>query len=662
MISIRRGFPLVVVALAALLVAGCSSGQDFPTGRWTASEPGGVMVIDFKDDGTHVVTTGTSLIDQRQVDAGTYEADGDTLEFRTDSYCMVNGGAEQGTYAWSLDGGRLTFTVADDPCADRRELLDGSAMTPIAAQSGATATAEAVDAPVPWWNELTFYEVFVRSYSDSNGDGIGDLRGLIDKLDYLNDGDPATDDDLGVSALWLMPITQSPSYHGYDTTDYFTVEEDYGTNADFAALVAQAHARGMRVIVDLVLNHTSSEHPWFSASAGDAASPKRDWYVWSATDPGQATPWGTQAWHRSGDAYYLGLFWEGMPDLNYRNPVVTEQMYDVARYWIDDMGADGFRLDAVRHLIEEDGSVSGTPATHEWLVAWDDYVDSVDPDALTVGEVWDDTSVVAPYVTDDEVDLAFEFALAGGILSSANSGDAAAYRGAVANALAAYPAGQFAPFLTNHDQNRVMSMLGGDAAKAKLAASALLTLPGVPFLYYGEEIGMVGQKPDEQIRTPMQWDGSANAGFTDGTAWQPVNGDYPEVNVAAQATDPDSLLAHYRALIRARTDHAALRTGGLMALASSCRDVVAHLRTAPDGGDTVLVLLNFADSDQSGCAFDGAASKVPGGTYEVTDLLTEEPAAGITVAEDGSITGYAPLPTLSPRQAALLHLQQPAGG
>jgi len=517
------------------------------------------------------------------------------------------------------------------------------------APSGPSLTrADPVAQPAPWWNDEVFYEVFVRSFSDSDGDGIGDLQGLIDKLPYL--------DDLGVTALWLMPITESPSYHGYDTTDYFTVEPDYGSNEDFTALVDAAHERDMEVIVDLMLNHTSTEHPWFIDSASSPDSDKRDWYVWSESDSGERTDWGAPVWHELNGAYYLGLFWEGMPDLNYRNPEVTEQMHEVARFWLEEMGADGFRLDAVRHLIEEDGDFDGTAPTHEWLAQWDDFVDSVDPEALTVGEVWDDTAQVAPYVVDDEVDLAFEFTLAESLIASVDDGDPDMFTDALESVLAAYPPGQFAPFLTNHDQNRVMSQLFGDVAKAKLAASALLTLPGVPFVYYGEEIGMLGVKPDEQIRTPMQWDATEGAGFTSGTPWEPVNDDYPELNVAAQDADPDSLLNHYRTLLAVRAAHPALGLGSVQVLESTCESLHAALRRTADGADTVLVMVNFADEPATGCAVSAGSSDLAEGTLSGTDAIGGEPAEALEVGADGAISDYAPLPTLAPGAVAVVEL------
>jgi len=512
--------------------------------------------------------------------------------------------------------------------------------------------ADPVAEPIPWWNDEVFYEVFVRSFSDSDADGNGDLKGLTANLDYLA--------DLGVTALWLMPVTQSPSYHGYDTTDYLTVEADYGTNEDFKELIASAHDRDIEVIVDLMLNHTSSEHPWFLDSAASPASTKRAWYVWSDTDPGTITSWGTPAWHERAGAYYFGMFWEGMPDLNYRTPEVTDQMNDVARFWLEDMDADGFRLDAVRHLIEDGDQLDSTTQTHDWLLAWDDFIDAVEPQALTVGEIWDDTSVVAPYVTGDQVDLAFEFSLAEALIRSVATSSPDSFTDRLRTVLAAYPPGQFATFLTNHDQDRVMSQLGGGpegTQKAKLAASALLTLPGVPFLYYGEEIGMVGQKPDELIRTPMQWDATEDAGFTAGTPWEPVSADYGTVNVAAQHDDPQSLLSHYRRLIAVRKEHPAISVGSLQVLASTCPGVQATLRRTPDDSDTVLVLLNFGSAPATGCALSATASGLANGTLTGTELMTGAGAADLVVDDTGAITGYVPLATLGPQETAIVHLK-----
>ena len=210
---------------------------------------------------------------------------------------------------------------------------------------------------LPWWNDTVFYEIFVRSFADSTtgplaGDGIGDLQGIIEKLDYLQ--------GLGVRGIWLTPIMVSPSYHGYDVADYYTVKPEYGANADFTRLMAEAHRRGIRIIVDLVLNHTSNQHSWFQ-EAQKLDSPYRDWYIWAAEDPGYRGPWGQQVWHALANQWYYGMFTAEMPDLNYRTPAVTEAMHKVAGYWLTEMGADGFRLDAVRYLAEDGEKTSQHP-------------------------------------------------------------------------------------------------------------------------------------------------------------------------------------------------------------------------------------------------------------------------------------------------------------
>ncbi len=426
---------------------------------------------------------------------------------------------------------------------------------------------------LPWWNDRVFYEVFVRSFKDSNGDGTGDLQGLIEKLDYLNDGDPSTTTDLGITGLWLMPITQSPSYHGYDTTDYYTIEQDYGTNDDFKQLIEEAHQRGMVVIIDMVLNHTSNQHPWFYEAA-TPGSKTENWYIWSDEKGDYLSPWGTEVWHQpqSGNLmemktghlmsdYYYGMFWSGMPDLNYENGAVTQQMFEVLKFWLDEMGADGFRLDAVRHLIEDGEVQANTPETHSWLQSFDNYVHSLQPDALTVGEIWDETAAVVPYVPE-EVDIAFEFKLAEAMIEAINKGDNTRLVTQTQTVLDSYPYGQLAPFLTNHDMTRVMNQLGSDPQKAKLAASLMLSMPGVPFIYYGEEIGLTGAKPDDlDLRRPMQWDSTAANGFTSGTPWVEPGTPGEGANVAAQTDDPSSLLSRYREMIQLRNENPALRAG-----------------------------------------------------------------------------------------------------
>ena len=451
----------------------------------------------------------------------------------------------------------------------------------------------------PWWNDTVFYEIFVRSFSDSNGDGVGDLNGLIQKLDYLNDGDPATTTDLGVTGIWLMPIAESPSYHGYDVSDYTQVDREYGTNDDFKRLIAEAHRRGIRVIVDLVLNHTSSQHPWFM-TAQDPASPKRDWYIWSKEQPEGP------GWHKAESGWYYGYFGKDMPDLNYRNEGVTAAMHDAARFWLEEMGADGFRLDAVKYLIEDGRRIENTPATHEWLEDFRTFYKGVQPDALTVGEVWSTSDVSASYV-GDELDLAFDFPLADATIASALNGRSLDAQRAQKAVLAAYPAGQYATFLANHDQNRTRSRLIDDD-QARMAATLQLLFSGVPFIYYGEELGMSGTKPDENIRRPMQW--TADGGFTSGKPWRDYFEDFAQRHVAAQTQDPKSLLSHYRELIRLRSSHEALRIGQPWLIESDHPAIYAALRSSAN--QTVLVLLNLSNKPVEGYSLSLAAGPLRG--------------------------------------------------
>ncbi|MBZ0267486.1 DUF3459 domain-containing protein [bacterium] len=508
------------------------------------------------------------------------------------------------------------------------------------------AIAHAADSAYPWWNDTVFYEVFVRSFADSDGDGIGDLRGLVDRLDYLNDGDPATDSDLGVTGLWLMPITESPSYHGYDVTDYEHVDREYGTDGDFRTLMAEAHRRGIRVIVDLVLNHTSDQHPWFLASRSDPRSAKRDWYVWRNDDPGWRGPWGQAVWHPYRNAYYYGVFWGGMPDLNYRNPFVTAAARDLERLWLTDFGADGFRLDAVKHLIEDGPVQENTPATHEWFRAQQAWTKSVKPDALVVGEVWSGSSDVLPWIGSD-VDLAFEFTIAGAMLQSARNEDAEAVRGALRTVTGRFPPGQWAAFLTNHDQDRVMSQLRGDANHARTAASLLLTAPGVPFLYYGEEIGQSGGKPDENIRTPMQWSSDAHAGFTTGNPWRAPQGDFSTVNVDAQRGDAESLLSHYRRLIQLRSAHPALRTGAWIEIPCATRGVYACLRVVPE--ESLLVAVNLTGESLHDVLLTVPWGPLPPGASSTRDLYADLPAVAPVVNDAGGLDAALSLPPYAVR-------------
>jgi len=262
----------------------------------------------------------------------------------------------------------------------------------------------------PWWNDSVFYEIFVRSFYDSDGDGIGDFNGIVEKMDYLNDGNPNTSTDLGITGIWLMPINPSPSYHGYSVTDYYSVNPEYGTMDDFENFLNEAHKRGIKVIVDLVLNHTSNQHPWF-LNAADPTSPYHDWYIWSDTDPGYVGSWGQEVWFEQGDEYYYSTFSEFMPDLNYTNPEVTQEMQNVVQFWVNEVGVDGFRLDAAKHLIEEGTKQANTISTHSWYEKFRPALKQINPHALVVGEIWEDTRINAEYLQGDEGDPVTDYRL-----------------------------------------------------------------------------------------------------------------------------------------------------------------------------------------------------------------------------------------------------------
>jgi len=444
-----------------------------------------------------------------------------------------------------------------------------------------------------WWNDAVFYEIFVRSFYDSDGDGVGDFRGLTQKLDYLNDGDPSTSHDLGVTGLWLMPIHPSPSYHGYDVTDYRGINPDYGSMADFRTFLDSAHARGIRVIIDLVINHTSAQHPWFVDARSGPNATYRDWYRWTSTHPGYQGPWGQNVWHQSSSGFYYGVFWDQMPDLNYANPQVRQAMFDLADYWLEEVGIDGFRIDAVKYLYEDGAQLENLPATFDFFRDFRQHYQTVKPEAFAVGEAWTSTAQVLDYVREDRLDYCFEFDLANQMLYAVQAGNANNLRNHLDYVSHSYPYAQWGSFLTNHDQDRVIDVLGNDLAQNKVAASLYLTLPGVPYLYYGEEVGMNGTKPDPDIRRPMQWEASSNGGFSSGNPWRSLNGNYATRNVATMQQQSGSLWHHYRDLIDLRNQSVALRRGYLETPVSNQSNVFAALRYWQD--DTVLVLVNLSD-------------------------------------------------------------------
>jgi glycosidase len=530
--------------------------------------------------------------------------------------------------------------------------------TPVATLAP-TITHPAAPTPAPtptpvkasWWNKSTFYEVFVRSFYDSNGDGKGDFKGLSAKLDYLQ--------TLGINSLWLMPIFASPSYHGYDVTDYLKVNPDYGTLQDFKELLSETHRRGMKMILDLPLNHTSKQHPWFVEAANPKSS-KHNWYIWSQTDPGYAGPWDEKAWHKSpaNGMYYYGVFWEGMPDLNYRNPEVVAEMDKIAGYWLKDIGVDGFRLDGARYIVEDGKNQSSTQDTHTYLKHFRQTVKAIKPDALLLGEVWTSSFEVSTYLGGDELDLAFNFDLAGSYMKAA----ANAQGGTAANQIFVdeknYPSNLYGSFLTNHDMDRVMTSLGNDGGKARAAAAMVLTGPGIPFIYYGEEIGMIGAKPDEQIRTPMQWVNGKNAGFTSGLPWISVNSDYTAINVASQLDDPNSLLKFYQTIIGLRMQHPALLSGSPLKVEADNPAVYALFRTAQEEG--MLILINLSGDLVKNVKLNLASGPLQGAYAAeprfISGKLTSDKFAEVNANAQGGFSNYIPIPDLPPYSVITLQI------
>jgi len=532
-----------------------------------------------------------------------------------------------------------------------------------------------------WWRSAVFYEIYVRSFQDTNGDGVGDLPGITERLDYLNDGTPAS---LGVDALWLTPMYPSPMHDfGYDVRDYRDVDPLFGTLADLDRLVAAAHRRGIRVILDLVPNHTSHEHPWFVASRASRTAAVRDWYIWRDPARGTGPPnnwvsvFGGPAWtwDDATGQYYLHSFLPQQPDLNYRNPAVVRAMEDVIRFWLD-RGVDGFRVDVVhkmikdaelrdnppsdpddrdpvrhfggmQHLYDED-----RPEVHDIIRGWRRLLDRYG-ERMMVGEVYlFDPDRVAAYYGDasDELNLAFNFRFLW------STWDAEAFRIRVGEMERLLPAGAQPTYvLSSHDAPRHRTrfddaMHGG--ARARLAALMLLTLRGTPFLYYGEEIGMrdvfipaervqdpvgkrfpgLGRDPE---RTPMQWNAAPGAGFTHArTSWLPLADDASDVNVARQLHDPDSLLSFYRRVIWYRKTAPALRSGSYHAL-DSAPDTFVYARESVE--QRLLVALNFASEPRRVDLPLRASGHVVLATDRsragsVSDAVTLAPAEGVVIA------------------------------
>lgn len=502
-----------------------------------------------------------------------------------------------------------------------------------------TSTSLAASAS-KWWNGAVFYEIFVRSFYDSDQDGIGDFIGILDKLDYLNDGDPNTSTDLGITAIWLMPIMPSPSTHGYDVTDFYGVNPEYGSMEEFKELLDECHQRGIKVIIDLPLNHTSSQHPWFLQSQ-DPQSPLRDWYIWSDDDPGYPGPWNQVVWHPLNGHYFYGYFWEGMPDLNYQNAEVTAEMENIVRFWVKDIGVDGYRLDAIGALIEDGSQQEETPATHQWFREFNRFVKELDPNIFTVGEVWNPNEIVVPYIRNREVDLAFNFDLSFSIIKGINENNPAIIMEQVQKAKDLFPDGRYGAFITNHDMERAITQLGGDPEKAKAAASIYLTQPGVPFIYYGEEIGMGGIAPDEQCRLPMQWSSDQNAGFTTTNPWISPQTDYQDFNVQTEGEDPASLLSHYKMLIALRSEEELFRNGTVYINQSQNPSIYSILLARQ--GSAILEIVNLSNQEIENFSISQSARIFTQGLHSVTDLLGNNSPMQLESNKTGGFQDYQPV-------------------
>lgn len=485
-----------------------------------------------------------------------------------------------------------------------------------------------------WWQRGVIYQVYPRSFKDSNGDGIGDIPGIIEKLDYLR--------DLGIDAIWISPFYPSPmADFGYDVANYCDIDPMFGTLEDFDRLLIEAHARNIKVVIDWVPNHSSDQHAWFKESRSSRDNPKRDWYIWRDAKPDGSLPnnWGSWfggpawTWDEHTQQYYLHSFAKEQPDLNWANPEVYQAMTDVLRFWLE-RGVDGFRMDVVYLLVKDpdlrdnppnpDASpdllpndISGrqlhvydraNPGIHAVMQDFRRITDSYG-DTVIVGEIWEFNLVEwVKYYGDEQaagVHLPFNFRL-----MEIPRWDAALVRASVDELEAALTPLAWPNYVLNsHDKPRIVKRIG--AAQARIAAMLLLTLRGTPTLYNGEELGMTdGYVPPEKIqdpqglnlgversrdgcRTPLQWDSSAYAGFSTVEPWLPVGEQYPTVNAAAEAQDPRSMLTLYKRLLALRRESPALHSGVYQPV-DAPDGVYAYVRE--QDGQAFFVALNFTDS------------------------------------------------------------------
>jgi len=522
-----------------------------------------------------------------------------------------------------------------------------------------------------WWQEGVIYQIYPLSFQDSNGDGKGDLQGIASRLDYLQ--------RLGVDAIWLSPIYPSPmADFGYDVSNYTDVNPVFGTLADFDHLIAEAHRRGLRLLLDLVPNHTSDQHPWFHESRRSRDNPKRAWYIWKDGSPNRPpnnwlSVFGGSAWEwdsQTGQCYYHAFLKE-QPDLNWRNPEVQQAMLDAIKFWLE-RGVDGFRIDVIWHLIKDslfrdnptnphytpDQSPylsllttysADRPEVHDVIKRIRDLVEGY-KDRLLLGEIYLPVEKAVAYygAEGSGLHLPFNFQLI------QLPWEAAAIRRAIDDYERVLPANGWPNWvLDNHDKPRIASRIGGD--QARVAAMLLLTLRGTPTIYYGEEIGMTNTviSPDQvrdtreirqpgrgrdPVRTPMQWTGRPNAAFTIGSPWLPVNPNYPAINVEAECEDPRSMLALYRRLIQLRRAEPALTRGSFRSFAAP-KGMISYLREAE--GKRFLIALNLTSQAQT-LAMQGMCGRIilstrlDGDGRPVADSLTLSPDEGQVIEVPGT--------------------------
>ncbi|MCP9494898.1 MAG: alpha-glucosidase [Pyrinomonadaceae bacterium MAG19_C2-C3] len=495
----------------------------------------------------------------------------------------------------------------------------------------------------PWWQHAVFYEIYPRSFKDSDGDGIGDLNGITSKLDYLA--------GLGIDAIWITPFYPSPQIDfGYDVSDYENIDPQFGTLADFDRLVAEAHKRRIKVIVDFVLNHTSDQHPFFVAARASRTSPYRDWYIWRDPKPDGSPPnnwsssFGPVAWTLDAktNQYYYHRFYSQQPELNWNNPAVEKRMFETVRFWMK-RGVDGFRLDAVNFLFEDSqfrdnpvlpelrpGSTTeyqqelkynrDLPEIHDVLLRLRSFTDAYDPNRILIGEAYvPQTAELMKYYgpANNELQLPFNFFLVMGKVRT--NLDASIFRSVINESEKALQGRPTTYVLSNHDIPRAFDRYGDGKNNdqiAKLFATLLLTLRGSPFIYYGEEIGMVTTEPKtiEEVRdpvgkryfpankgrdgerTPMQWDASAGAGFTSGQPWLKIPPSARRHNVAIADKDSSSILNFYKRLIRLRRNSPGLLDGDYRSIGDDPHILLYRRRTPKH---TMLVALNMSNQSRS---------------------------------------------------------------